>query len=81
MIKYYKQARRHDFHAETHIYPGFVSSIQRQQVAWIPNITLYGGAGRVGGPACPVIHDHSILHSCPNYFEGCGGRGQSTLSN
>ncbi|CAB9509920.1 expressed unknown protein [Seminavis robusta] len=68
-LKYHKQAKRKHFHAETHIHPGFAKVLQRRRAAWLPNVTLTDGSARVGGPHCPVVHAHSILSHCPNYFD------------
>lgn len=69
VVKYHKQQRRNDFHAETHIYTGFAKLLQQQRVAFLPNVTLDGGAARVGGLHCPVVHDQDVVSSCPNYLD------------
>ena len=60
--------------AEPHLYPGFQASIAADRVAWLPNVQLYRNIARVTGRDCDVVHWHSLVQHCPNYFNASDHR-------
>ena len=54
--------------AEHHMYVGFEHLVKKGTVAWVPNIKR-SYAARMQGRNCDIIHHHSLVYSCPNYFD------------
>jgi hypothetical protein len=59
-------------HAEYHLAHGFRHAIQAGRVAWIPHWERKRTAARVVGKKSYVIHEHSLVNHCPNYFNASG---------
>jgi hypothetical protein len=54
--------------AETHLYSGFIDSIRRKRVAWLPGARTRRNWARLIGIESPVIHFHPYFKKCPHYF-------------
>jgi hypothetical protein len=58
--------------AESHMRNGFSHVIQAGRVGWIPHGKQVRKAARIVGKKSFVIHKHSLLQHCPNYFNASG---------
>ena len=68
-IEMYRQQKKDDtIHAESHVYSGFQHLIENGRVTTLPNASHRKYHARTTGPDCDIIHDHKMLHYCPNYF-------------
>jgi hypothetical protein len=59
-------------YAESQMGDGFSHVIKAGRVAWIPHAVKIGLAARTVGKKSFVIHEHSLVDHCPNYFNASG---------
>lgn len=67
-----KKNLKTSFNAESQMGIGFSHVIQAGRVTWIPHGKRIGLAARVVGKTSYVIHEHSLVEHCPNYFNASG---------
>jgi len=63
------KARTWKAHAESDIVAGFDTMIQQKRVAHLPNVVKKSGPARLEGRHQDVVHVHSFVKECPNYFD------------
>jgi hypothetical protein len=75
LVRYYQSQKiMGRLHAETHFFQGFTRLYHqkdpKQQLVWLPGVnkTDSNGLGHVSGKDCDVMHVHSLVNFCPNYF-------------
>ena len=60
--------------AENHMLGGVEHLVQSGRIAWLPHATqIPRFSGRVVGPQSDVIHHHSLVKYCPDYFNATDG--------
>ena len=68
---------KHSSHryAENHLYASLQSYLDFEHgVAWLPHVQRRGTAARVLGQWAPVIHEHSFVKHCPDYWNATDGK-------
>jgi hypothetical protein len=73
--EYWRQTKAKMYNAETHFTAGFQHLLQDKQppqLAFLPGVNKREGGpgpGHVQGYHAPVIHVHTFIKECPNYFD------------